>query len=294
MHNSVLLLQEHLRENHYLKFIAPVEEITKEEFPYADYEEFILYNMSEHIELSPKNMSRITRQLIDETKKRFQEAVYHIRNISLSSRVDDDIAYLQNQIFIFKSLLKSLNRDCEIENEDSRFHAKFEPEPFPYISPLLQKMPVFKNQKNFIVNSKDGFDNYYIEIYKFTRFLSLIEIPYTLLNCCILFLNEMATQLNLLIHAQQPKEVISSNLVWNGTNTELVELGKGLLENGSIKDSHKKGKQKELFDTLSKTFNFDIKLRDKTLQDIKKRSNGSETLFMDNLKSALSKWITRK
>ncbi|WP_421810555.1 hypothetical protein [Flagellimonas sp.] len=71
-----------------------------------------------------------------------------------------------------------------------------------------------------------------------------------------------------------------STIFWSSTQTDFMELVKALIESGSIKDSTKKGKQKELIQLLSNSFNIKIKNPDKLISDIKKRNNGSETLLL--------------
>ncbi len=71
-------------------------------------------------------------------------------------------------------------------------------------------------------------------------------------------------------------------LQWQGTQTELIELVKALIQAGKVK-----GTQTEIITTFSKFFQKEINNPDKILQDIKKRNNGSETLLLDNLKKSL-------
>lgn len=86
---------------------------------------------------------------------------------------------------------------------------------------------------------------------------------------------------------------LESNLLWNGTPTEFIELTKSLIENGALKGG-KKGTQKEIIEDFSKILNIEIKNPDKLLTDIKKRNNGSETLFIDKLKHTLLNYITKE
>lgn len=76
-------------------------------------------------------------------------------------------------------------------------------------------------------------------------------------------------------------------LNWNGTQTEFIELIKALIENGNIK-----GTQTEIISKLSNVFNIEIKHPNKLITDIKKRNNGSETLFLDKLQKSLLDYIT--
>jgi hypothetical protein len=83
------------------------------------------------------------------------------------------------------------------------------------------------------------------------------------------------------IKKQNPKN--ESNLNWNGTQTEFIELAKALIENCNIK-----GTQTEIIKSLSNIFNIKIKNKNKIINDIKTRNNGSETLFLNKLKKPYS------
>ena len=87
------------------------------------------------------------------------------------------------------------------------------------------------------------------------------------------------------IKKQNPKN--ENNLNWNGTQIEFIELVKALIENGNIK-----GTQTETIKSLSNIFNIKINNENKTINDIKNRNNGSETLFLDKLKKTLFDYIT--
>ena len=87
------------------------------------------------------------------------------------------------------------------------------------------------------------------------------------------------------IKKQNPKN--ENNLNWNGSQIEFIELVKALIESGNIK-----GTQTETIKSLSNIFNFKINNENKTINDIKNRNNGSETLFLDKLKKTLFDYIT--
>ena len=80
-----------------------------------------------------------------------------------------------------------------------------------------------------------------------------------------------------------------STVKFNGTKIELMELVKALIENGSLR-----GKQKDIINSFEVFFNTPLNNPDKTIQDIKKRNLGSETLFLDRLKSSLYNFITKE
>jgi len=76
---------------------------------------------------------------------------------------------------------------------------------------------------------------------------------------------------------------------WRGSKIELIELLKALIENESIR-----GTQKEIFHQFSEFFDIELNYPDKTIQDIKNRNNGSETIFLDRLKATLYDYITKE
>ncbi len=83
--------------------------------------------------------------------------------------------------------------------------------------------------------------------------------------------------------------IAEDNIKFNIKPTELVELVKALYESGTIK-----GKQKDLYAYFAKCFNVEVNNPSKLLQDIKNRNNGSETLFLDELKTSLFNYITKE
>lgn len=74
---------------------------------------------------------------------------------------------------------------------------------------------------------------------------------------------------------------------FHGSQTEFIELIKALTENGNLK-----GIQKDNIELCSKFFDVEIKNPDQTLTKLKSRNNGSETLFLDKLKTSLRNHFT--
>ncbi|WP_282142617.1 RteC domain-containing protein [Cellulophaga baltica] len=79
----------------------------------------------------------------------------------------------------------------------------------------------------------------------------------------------------------------TSMIKFNLSQTEIIELTKALIENGNIK-----GKQKDIINAFKVFFSVEINNPNKLITDIKKRNHGSETLFIDKLKSSLHNYIT--
>ena len=94
------------------------------------------------------------------------------------------------------------------------------------------------------------------------------------------------------LESNEGKEIQKDKtLNWIGTQTELIELTKALIENGNIKV--KNGEQGKTIEAISNFFNFPINNPNKLIADLKIRSNQSETLFLDKLKKTLLDYITR-
>ncbi|MEQ3501157.1 RteC domain-containing protein [Tenacibaculum sp. SSH1-16] len=88
------------------------------------------------------------------------------------------------------------------------------------------------------------------------------------------------------------KKLISnnkSNIAWKGSQVELIELIKALIENKSIKGAN----QIEIFESFSSFFNFKINNPDQVITKIKGRNTGNETLFLDKLKTSLNNYFSK-
>ena len=93
-------------------------------------------------------------------------------------------------------------------------------------------------------------------------------------------------------HVKKSLEDIENNTIvkhkFLGTKTEFIELIKSLMLNKNFE-----GIQKEIIKDLAIYFEIDIKNPDQLIQDIKNRNLGSETLFLDKLKSSLLDFIKK-
>lgn len=100
--------------------------------------------------------------------------------------------------------------------------------------------------------------------------------------------NELQDQkFNERVGLTQQKESSNNNKIkFYGNQTEFVELIKSLIENGNLK-----GTQKDIIENCSNFFDIEIKNADITIQKIKGRNNGSETKFLDTLKTTLFDYI---
>ena len=81
--------------------------------------------------------------------------------------------------------------------------------------------------------------------------------------------------------AAEPKQLLK----WHGDKSNLIELVKALIENGSLK-----GQQKDIFKTIEGIFNIKLN-QDKTISGFRERNDENETKFLDALKTSLKDYI---
>lgn len=80
---------------------------------------------------------------------------------------------------------------------------------------------------------------------------------------------------------------IQNKVKFHGDQIQFIELIKSLIENGNLK-----GTQKDIIENCSNFFDIRINNPDQTLSKIKNdRNNGSETLFLDQLKKTYFDYI---
>ncbi|HUH26867.1 RteC domain-containing protein [Gelidibacter sp.] len=123
----------------------------------------------------------------------------------------------------------------------------------------------------------------YLEVYNTPR----KRLEYTFLNI-LDYLKSLSikTKNN---ESQNHVDFLNTNIKFNVSPTELIELTKSLIENGNVK-----GKQKDIINSFARFFNIEVNNPDKLITDIKKRNTGSETLFIDKLKSSLYDYMTKE
>ena len=96
------------------------------------------------------------------------------------------------------------------------------------------------------------------------------------------------------IEGEETNEVnfIDNTVQWNGSNTELAELLKALIESKKLEPGLT---QKEIFGRFSLFLNYDLK-ETKGITDFSKRPNnrGNLTKFLDLLKENLNNWFETK
>lgn len=107
-------------------------------------------------------------------------------------------------------------------------------------------------------------------------------------NLSIHFLKTTIFYLDVLLESpNKPNEAVPK-LNWNGTQTELIELLKAIVESKKID-----GTQTEIIKAFSLFLGVEIKNPSKLINDIKLRNWESRTLFLDNLKSNLTQFLDK-
>lgn len=206
---------------------------------------------------------KIQKSIITSLNKLDHETFYYVRNrISKKYLVYKKIISFQNEL---DTDLKDKNTNNDEPNE--------------------LKAPTIIDFKN--EDEDEDLLNMHATAENFIKFISNRITSLCLINK---FLEQRNQELERELNKTRPRVLATENLLnWNGTQTEFIELIKALVENGNIK-----GTQTEIISKLSNVFNIDIKHPNKLITDIKKRNNGSETLFLDKLQKSLLDYITQE
>lgn len=184
-----------------------------------------------------------------------------------------------------------------IEKHDKRlkeFLNDFEADEIDYVN---KEKEYFENTLYDVQNSESSHDGYSVTGYD--NFSTAYELVCNIgFDKFMYSTNAKLKFLESKIIVDLPYQNVSNNenpistytLNWIGEQTAFIELAKALIENGNIKVN--KGEQVKTINTLSKFFNIKINYPNKLISDIKTRNNGSETLFLDELKKTLLDYIT--
>lgn len=105
----------------------------------------------------------------------------------------------------------------------------------------------------------------------------------------ILFISLIDYCENLIVEEKKTIPINSNILQWYGTQSELIELTKALIVNGTLK-----GGQEDIFKSMEKTFNIELKNVGQAITKFNIRNVGNETKFLDKLKSALYNFISTR
>ena len=176
----------------------------------------------------------------------------------------------------FTSLVISAINDLEYFTDDSpSLHIDSE-----YIVRILFRNNDINvlNEKNLLSleNLKTTKHTFVKEIIEFINIFSLVGLFHDLI-----LVEDALKNGNLTTFENQ-------KLNWYGSQTEFIELIKALIENNTLR-----GTQKAIIESTSVFFGLTINNPDKLIQDVKKRNTGSETLFLDKLKTNLYEYIQK-
>jgi hypothetical protein len=160
-----------------------------------------------------------------------------------------------------------------------------------YDNELIEVIYVLDNFKHVFIDDYEDFISKFIEV-KGDEYHGLIKniIDFILMNVLIELANNIDKNKETKYLNSENNSFLSSEnneLKWHGTQTEFIELVKALIENGNIR-----GTQKVIINKLTSVFNIEINNPNKLINDLKKRNNDSETLFLDKLKKSLFDYIT--
>jgi hypothetical protein len=198
----------------------------------------------------------------------------------------DELHFINNELYVYQNCFSTANvserrvmeynRDFEGYRSyylnDFEFNEIYDEEPKGRENYTVKDM--IKNESKFLT---DGYD---------------LEICNQLTNSFLKITSFLESKL-LEIESNEQKEIhTDKTLNWIGTQTELIELIKALIENGNIKV--KNGEQGKTIEAISHFFSFPINNPNKLIADLKIRSNESETLFLNQLKKSLFNYITRE
>lgn len=268
-------LQNHLLKIHYKEFIISIDsDLFDEDENAIKFDDYIIYKGNEFLELKFKYLNKKILSIINETKIIFKGAIIDLRNTL--SLIDE------NQKIIFQSISSTLENDFDIEDKKSNYYIECDDYTINNIGTLINEIPLFKTINHNKISSQP--EDFELIIYKTLRFHNLIQLPSYLILICKLFIVELDKNMN-----KQLTTKVVDKINWEGNQTEMIEQVKALIENKTIK-----GTQKELINKFSGFFTLKIKYPDKIISDIKKRNNGSETLFLDKIKSSLYNYITKE
>ena len=81
----------------------------------------------------------------------------------------------------------------------------------------------------------------------------------------------------------------NETLQWYGTQTQLIELIKALIENGNLK-----GEQENIFKIIQRMFNFKLNNIDQAITKYNGRHQGDEAIFLKNLQNTFLNYIKDK
>ena len=247
---------------------AIVEVVDKQKIISNEFKEFKIL-VENCIRSHFKNLYKVNRFDVNEREKSYNN---ELSDYLKENDTPSESHFLNSKIKEVKIALNTIENktqeDFELENK-------------------LTRVILFPDEWKVVQDKYYGKPNYefYVEKYKTLCLKGRYHNKAELLK---LHLKELSIKLARLSNkSEQTKEVkTTSKIKWKGKQTELIELIKALIENGSIE-----GLQKDTITVFSEMLDIKINNPDKLIQDIKKRNNKSETIFLDKLKTSLINFI---
>ncbi len=255
---------------------------------YYDYNEFIENWKNDYMKWKEKFPNCTENSYLEELAKKYDPYLTDdnkVKNtIKLKMKGRDTEAYI---MYEFSSIVSPcIEEECIKRNIDAKtllidyelwsYNIILHSDIFGKIEFKSSDLMLYKN----FFETKDNI--FYLDCHKWKDFSYSLPL---ILN----YINEIT-----LLKKEQTKETIPTEQIQktkfktNITQTELVELVKALVENGTIE-----GTQKDIIKDFADFFGIEINNPNKLITDLKKRNNGSETLFLDKLKNSLMDYIIK-
>lgn len=227
------------------------------------------------------------REKLITTLKEYKETYRSRLENHESKYVDyDELHFINNELYLYQNCFTTANVS---ERRISEYNKDYEGYRDYYLNDFE-----FDEMNN---EESTGKENYTVKdlIKNESKFLTDgydLEICNQLTTSFLKIKSFLESKLLELESTEQKEIHTDKTLNWIGTQTDLIELIKALIENGNIKV--KKGEQGKTIEIFSNFFNSPIKYPNKLIADLKIRNIESETLFLDQLKKSLFNYITRE
>ena len=188
----------------------------------------------------------------------------------------------------FQSIITSLTENIILNNNaefiiDETLRSAVSGGKFNFYKPVDEFMKVL--EKKLIKPTEKGYyEHWFSDVVINEMYVYIEQTPFNAQN--LMSFREFVYD-NIFPMQSEVLNAKSNLLKWHGTKTELIELTKALIENGTLK-----GKQEDIFNSIQSTFDVELKNIDQAITKFSTR--GNETKFLDKLKDTLFKYITNK
>ena len=210
---AVLKLQQALIEDYYKQFIFSINE---EEIDFSMSVNQIIYRDEDYLEIGLNSIRKKVKYLIADIKPLYINAISEviIKLSNLNNNIEK-LNYLNHTIQLFNIPLNQLKKDFLIDEESSRYYAKFElgDDIFSFndlYQELIEKAKTEKYKYDYL--------NFDFFIYR-TKILSFL--PLSLLAIVNHFLNILNKKVIEIQEEIEITETTESKLIWNGKASHL-------------------------------------------------------------------------